>query len=183
MRLTPVVLVAVVAVLLSGCSASTSVPAAASTPAAISEAVWVKWANAHLGCQYGAELVLPVQPWVAEGNGGRNYLVVSECQTGDSSAFSQLDVFDGRSTDSDLIHLATLVPGNYVAKQASGVMIRSISAGQAGITVIGAKYLETDPQACPSIKWAQEFAWDNGHFVAGPPKTEHTSDGGVPACQ
>ncbi len=138
---------------------------------------WQQAAGKDLDCRVpGLGLEAPVVRYYdITGDGVPESFVKLRCRTGDSSAFDQLEVFDGASNPADPRRLDILVRAprshEYAEAIRTGMKIKSVSFSGSTVTTTWRMFRAQDSSACPSLVAKRIAAWNGQAFDFGPLKT------------
>lgn len=135
---------------------------------------WRRVAGGDVDCHLpGLGLESPVVRYHdVTGDGFPDPFVALRCRTGDSSAFDQLEVFDGASDPTNPRRLGILIRAplshDYPVAIQTGMKIESLSFAGSLVTIVGKMYEPRDSVACPSISATQTDTWSGAAFDRGP---------------
>lgn len=138
---------------------------------------WMQAAGKDLDCHVpGLGLERPVVRYHdITGDGFPDTFLVLRCRTGDSSAFDQLEVFDGASNPMHPGRLGILIYAphsqNYLEAIRTGVKIKSISFSGSSVRITGRMFRSQDGAFCLGVLAQRTATWDGRAFKVSPSVT------------
>ena len=106
------------------------------------------------------------------GDGFPDSVVVLRCRTGDSSAFDQLEVFDGASDPTHPRRLGILMRAprsqDYMVAIRTGMKVTSVSFSGSSVTTTGRMFRLHDGSLCLGLVGKKTATWDGHAFALGP---------------